>query len=183
MMNKDIDRILISNSEIEKKTKEIAKQITNDYKGEEVLVVGILRGSVLFFAELVKNIELDLMFDFMYVSSYGTGTESSGEVKIVKDINQSIKGKNVLIIEDIIDTGRTLTNLKQILSTRNPKSIKICSLLDKPSRRVVDLEGDYVGFTIPDEFVVGFGLDYNERYRNLPHVCVLKVLKNEEDDK
>ncbi len=173
-VEKDIDRILISSAEIEQRTKEIAAQITKDYEGEEVVVVSILRGSVVFFAELVKQIDLDLRFDFMYVSSYGAGTESSGEVRIIKDITQSIKGKNVLIIEDIIDSGRTLSNLKELLGTRNPKSLKICALLDKPTRRVVALEGDYVGFSIPDEFVVGFGLDYDERYRNLPHVCVLK---------
>lgn len=172
-VSKDIDKILISDKEIEKRTKEIAAQITKDFEGEEVIVVSILRGSVVFFSELVKNIDLDLRFDFMFVSSYGSGTESSGEVKIVKDITQSIKGKNVLIVEDIIDSGRTLSNLKELLGTRNPKTLKICTLLDKPSRRVVELEGDYVGFTIPDEFVVGFGLDYDEKYRNLPHVCVL----------
>ena len=114
--------------------------------------------------------------------SYGAGTESSGEVRIIKDITQSIKGKNVLIIEDIIDSGRTLSNLKELLGTRNPKSLKICALLDKPTRRVVELEGDYVGFSIPDEFVVGFGLDYDERYRNLPHVCVLKKCFSKQDN-
>lgn len=173
-LSSDIEKILISDNQIKERTKEIADAIAKDYKGEEVLVVSILRGSVLFFAELVKLIDLDLKFDFMFVSSYGSSTESSGEVKIIKDIAQSIKGKNVLIVEDIIDSGRTLTNLLKVLKTRNPKSIKICTLLDKPSRRVVKLEGDYVGFAIPDEFVVGYGLDYNEKYRNLPHVCILK---------
>lgn len=172
-LSNEIESILITDKQIEKRVKELAARITHDYEGEEVVAVGILRGSVVFFAELVKNIDLDLRFDFMYVSSYGEGTESSGEVKIVKDIAQSIKGKNVLIVEDIIDSGRTLTNLLKVLGTRNPKSIRICSLLDKPSRRVVELKGDYIGFEIPDEFVIGYGLDYNEKYRNLPHVCVL----------
>ncbi len=173
-MHKDLCKILITGEEISKRVKEIAAQITKDYEGEEVLVVGILRGAVVFYSELVKEIDLDLRFDFMSVSSYGDGTVSSGEVKIVKDISQPIAGLNVIIVEDIIDTGNTLKNLKKLLLTRNPKSLKICSLLDKPSRRKVELEGDYVGFTVPDEFVVGYGLDYQEKYRNIPDVGVLK---------
>lgn len=173
-MHKDLCKILITGEEISKRIKEVADEITKDYAGEEVLVVGILRGAVVFYAELVKQIDLDLRFDFMSVSSYGSGTTSSGEVKIVKDISQPIEGLNVIIVEDIIDTGNTLKNLKKLLLTRNPKSLKICSLLDKPSRRKVELEGDYVGFTVPDEFVVGYGLDYQEKYRNLPDVGVLK---------
>lgn len=173
-MHKDLCKILITGEEISKRIKEVADEITKDYAGEEVLVVGILRGAVVFYAELVKQIDLDLRFDFMSVSSYGSGTTSSGEVKIVKDISQPIEGLNVIIVEDIIDTGNTLKNLKKLLLTRNPKSLKICSLLDKPSRRKVELEGDYIGFTVPDEFVVGYGLDYQEKYRNLPDVGVLK---------
>lgn len=173
-MHKDLCKILITGEEISKRIKEVADEITKDYAGEEVLVVGILRGAVVFYAELVKQIDLDLRFDFMSVSSYGSGTTSSGEVKIVKDISQPIEGLNVIIVEDIIDTGNTLKNLKKLLLTRNPKSLKICSLLDKPSRRKVELEGDYVGFTVPDEFVVGYGLDYQEKYRNLPDIGVLK---------
>lgn len=173
-MHKDLCKILIKGEEISKRIKEVADEITKDYAGEEVLVVGILRGAVVFYAELVKQIDLDLRFDFMSVSSYGSGTTSSGEVKIVKDISQPIEGLNVIIVEDIIDTGNTLKNLKKLLLTRNPKSLKICSLLDKPTRRKVELEGDYVGFTVPDEFVVGYGLDYQEKYRNLPDVGVLK---------
>lgn len=173
-MHKDLCKILITGEEISKRVKEIAAQITKDYEGEEVLVVGILRGAVVFYSELVKEIDLDLRFDFMSVSSYGDGTVSSGEVKIIKDISQPIAGLNVIIVEDIIDTGNTLKNLKKLLLTRNPKSLKICSLLDKPSRRKVELEGDYVGFTVPDEFVVGYGLDYQEKYRNIPDVGVLK---------
>lgn len=173
-MHNDVQKVLLSGAEIEKKVDEIAAEITRDYAGESVLMVGILRGAVVFFAELVKRIDLDLRFDFMVVSSYGSGTDSSGEVRIVKDLSQPIEGMNVVIVEDIIDTGNTLKNLLKLLRTRNPKSLKICALLDKPSRRKVELEGDYVGFRIPNEFVVGYGLDYNERYRNLPDICILK---------
>lgn len=173
-MHPDLDKILLTSDEINARVKEIGAEITRDYKGESVLMVGILRGAVVFFSELVKNVDLDVRFDFMVVSSYGSSSVSSGEVRIIKDISQPIEGKNVLIIEDIIDTGNTLKNLKRLLLTRNPKSLKICSLLDKPSRRKVEMEGDYVGFTVPNEFVVGYGLDYNEKYRNLPDVGVLK---------
>lgn len=173
-MNNDVMKVLLSGKEIEKRVGEIAAQITRDYAGESVLMVGILRGAVVFFSELVKRVDLDLRFDFMVVSSYGSGTDSSGEIRIIKDLSQPIEGMNVIIVEDIIDTGYTLKNLKKLLSTRNPKSLKICSLLDKPSRRKVELEGDYIGFKVPNEFVVGYGLDYNEKYRNLPDICVLK---------
>ena len=173
-MHEDLAKILISKEDIEKRVKEIGAQITRDYQGESVLMVGILRGAVVFFSELVKNVDLDVRFDFMVVSSYGSGSTSSGEVRIIKDISQPIEGKNVLIIEDIIDTGNTLKNLKRMLLTRNPKSLKIVSLLDKPSRRKVEMEGDYVGFVVPNEFVVGYGLDYDEKYRNLPEIGVLK---------
>ena len=173
-MHDDLAKILISKEEIEKRVKEIGAEITRDYEGESVLMVGILRGAVVFFSELVKNVDLDVRFDFMVVSSYGSGSTSSGEVRIIKDISQPIEGKNVLIIEDIIDTGNTLKNLKRMLLTRNPKILKIVSLLDKPSRRKVEMEGDYVGFVVPNEFVVGYGLDYDEKYRNLPEIGVLK---------
>ena len=173
-MHSDVQRILLSGEEIDKRVTEIAKTITREYAGESVLMVGILRGAVVFFAELVKKIDLDLRFDFMVVSSYGNSTDSSGEVRIVKDLSQPIEGMNVIIVEDIIDTGYTLKNLMKLLRTRNPKSLKICALLDKPSRRKVELEGDYVGFKVPNEFVVGYGLDYNEKYRNLPDICILK---------
>ena len=173
-MHKDLAKILITKEEIERRVKEIGEQITRDYEGESVLMVAILRGAVVFFSELVKNVDLDVRFDFMVVSSYGAGSTSSGEVRIIKDISQGIEGKNVLIVEDIIDTGNTLKNLKKMLLTRNPKSLKIVSLLDKPSRRLVELDGDYVGFTVPNEFVVGYGLDYAEKYRNLPEIGVLK---------
>lgn len=173
-MHKDLAKILISREEIEKRVKEMGEEITRDYKGESVLMVGILRGAVVFFSELVKNVDLDVRFDFMVVSSYGSGSTSSGEVRIIKDISQPIEGKNILIVEDIIDTGHTLKNLKKLLLTRNPKSLKIVSLLDKPSRRQVEMKGDYIGFEVPNEFVVGYGLDYDEKYRNLPEIGVLK---------
>ncbi len=173
-MNNDVMKVLLTGEEIEKRVGEIAAEITRDYRGESVLMVGILRGAVVFFSELVKRVDLDLRFDFMVVSSYGSGTDSSGEIRIIKDLSQPIEGMNVIIVEDIIDTGYTLKNLKKLLTTRNPKSLKICSLLDKPSRRKVELEGDYIGFKVPNEFVVGYGLDYNEKYRNLPDICVLK---------
>ena len=173
-MHSDVQRILLSGDEIAERVTKIAETITRDYAGESVLMVGILRGAVVFFAELVKKIDLDLRFDFMVVSSYGSSTDSSGEVRIVKDLSQPIEGMNVIIVEDIIDTGYTLKNLMKLLRTRNPKSLKICALLDKPSRRKVELEGDYVGFKVPNEFVVGYGLDYNEKYRNLPDICILK---------
>lgn len=173
-MHKDLEKVLLTKEQIEQRVKELGEQITRDYKGESVLMVGILRGAVVFFSELAKSIDLDARFDFMVVSSYGSSSVSSGEVRILKDISQPIEGKNVLIIEDIIDTGNTLKNLKRMLLTRNPKSLKIVSLLDKPSRRKVEMEGDYIGFEVPNEFVVGYGLDYDEQYRNLPEIGVLK---------
>ncbi|MBQ8178403.1 MAG: hypoxanthine phosphoribosyltransferase [Clostridia bacterium] len=173
-MHKDLAKILVTKEEIAARVKEIGAEITRDFQGESVLMVGILRGAVVFFSELVKNVDLDVRFDFMVVSSYGSSSVSSGEVRIIKDISQPIEGMNVLIIEDIIDTGHTLKNLKKLLLTRNPKSLKIVSLLDKPSRRQVEMEGDYIGFKVPNEFVVGYGLDYDEKYRNLPEIGVLK---------
>ena len=173
-MHQDLQKILINSEQIEKRVKELGEEITRDYKGESVLMVAILRGAVVFFADLVKSVDLDVRFDFMVVSSYGSSSTSSGEVRIVKDISQPIEGMNVILVEDIIDTGNTLKNLRKMLLTRNPKSLKIASLLDKPSRRKVEIEGDYVGFTVPNEFVVGYGLDYAEKYRNLPEIGVLK---------
>ena len=174
IMHKDIEKILVTKEQIAARVKEIGEQITRDFEGESVLMVGILRDAVVFFSELVKNVDLDVRFDFMVVSSYGASSVTSGEVRIIKDLSQPIEGMNVLIIEDIIDTGHTLKNLKKLLLTRNPKSLKIVSLLDKPSRRQVELEGDYIGFEVPNEFVVGYGLDYGEKYRNLPEIGVLK---------
>ena len=173
MYNSDIEKILVSNAEIAKRAEEIAAQINADYKGKPILVVGILRGASILLADMFKRLEGDVELDFMSLSSYGNGTNSSGEVKMIKDLSEPVDGKNVLIIEDIIDTGVTLSYLIKVLEARNPESIKLCALLDKPSRRKVELKGDYIGFEIPDEYVVGYGLDYAEKYRNLPDVCVL----------
>ena len=170
----DIKSILISEEEIAKRVKELGKQLTEDYKGKELLVVGILKGCMLFLSDLVRTIDLPLTLDFMVVSSYGATTKSSGVVRIVKDLEREIEGKDVLIVEDIVDTGLTLSYLVENFKARNPKSVKVCSLLDKPDRRKAQVEIQYIGFKIPDEFVVGYSLDYGENYRNLPFVCVLK---------
>lgn len=175
-MKKDLTavaKVLISENEIKEKLKEVAGKICADYEGEDVLFVGILKGSVIFFADLVREINLPLTMDFMAISSYGAGTTSSGEVKMLKDLDKSICGKNVVIVEDIIDSGNTLSYLKRLLSSRQPKSIKICTLLDKPSRRKVDLQPDYCCFTIPDEFVFGYGLDVDQLYRNVKDIYIL----------
>ncbi len=174
MLHKDIKNVLITAEEIQRRTDEIAERISKDYEGESILMVCILRGAVLFFADLVRKINTEINFDFMSVSSYGAGVSSSGEVRILKDISGPIEGKNIIIVEDIIDSGNTLCYLKRLLKQRNPKSIKVVALLDKPERREADIVGDYIGFSVPNEFVVGYGLDYNEKYRNLPDVCVLK---------
>lgn len=174
-MIEDIKEILISEEEIKAKLKELGKRITEDYKGvDNILLVGVLKGAVLFIADLIRHIDLPLEIDFMAVSSYGASTESSGVVRILKDLEQTIQGKNILIVEDIIDSGLTLSYLYNLLKSRKPADIKICTLLDKPSRRKIDIKVDYVGFEIPDYFVVGYGLDYNEKYRNLPFIGVLK---------
>ena len=173
-MHKDVERILITEQEIKTRIAELAKTLTEDYKGKEVLFVCILRGAVVFFADLVRAVDLEVEFDFMSVSSYGAGASSSGEVRILKDMSNPIEGKHIIIIEDIIDSGRTLYYLVRLLKQRNPASIKVCSFLDKPDRREVPFYGDYVGFSIPNEFVVGYGMDYNEKYRDLPDLCVLK---------
>lgn len=173
-MHKDIKNILISEEEIAKRVKELGKQLTEDYAGKDLMVVGILKGCMLYLSDLVRAIDLPLTMDFMVVSSYGTSTKSSGVVRILKDLEREIEGKDILIVEDIVDTGLTLSYLIENLKTRNPKSVKVCSLLDKPERRKAHVDIEYVGFQIPDEFVVGYGLDYAEVYRNLPFVCVLK---------
>jgi len=173
-MLKDIESVLIPEAKIQERIHELAKQIEKDYQGKTLTIICILRGASIFFCDLVREINLDVRFEFMSVSSYGAGTTTSGEVRIVKDINTPLSGKDVIIVEDIIDSGSTLSYLKHILQQRNPASIKVCTLLDKPSRRKVEFKGDYVGFEIEDRFVVGFGLDYAERYRNLKDVCVLK---------
>lgn len=165
-----IVEVLISREKVEERIKELAKEIEKDYAGKELVCVGLLKGSVMFMADLIKSIDLDLRIDFMKVSSYGSGTNSTGVVKILKDVDVDLAGKDVLIVEDIIDTGLTILNVKDFLSKKNPNSVKVCTLLDKPSRRVVEVKGEYVGFEIPDEFVVGYGIDLDEKYRNLPFV-------------
>ena len=167
-------RILLKEEEVDKRIAEVAAMINRDYAGKEVHLICILKGGVFFTCELAKRLTVPVSMDFMSVSRYGSGTESSGVVRIVKDLDESIAGKNVLIVEDIIDSGRTLAYLIEILKQRNPESIHLCTLLDKPERRRVPLEVDYFGFTIPDEFVVGYGLDYAEKYRNLPDIGVLR---------
>lgn len=165
----------ITEEEIESRVRELGAQISRDYGDEPVCLVCILKGSAFFTCELAKRITSPVELEFMSVSSYGAGTSSSGVVKIVQDLSTSIEGRNVLVIEDIIDSGRTLSYLLENLKTRNPKSVKLCTLLDKPDRRVVDVNVDYVGFEIPDEFVVGYGLDYDQRYRNLPYIGFVEI--------
>lgn len=174
MLEKDIKKILISEEEIVAKSKELGKMLTEEYAGKNPLLVGILKGSIPFMAELIKHIDTHIETDFMVVSSYHGGTESSGTVKIIKDLDTNVAGRDVLFVEDIIDTGRTLKELKELFALRQAASIKIATLLDKPEGRVVEIEPDYTCFTIPNEFVVGFGLDYDENYRNIPYVGVLK---------
>lgn len=173
MLN-DIQQILISENEVLARIEQLAEELDRDYEGKNPLMVCILKGSVLFFSELVKKMKIRNQFDFMSVSSYGASTYSSGNVKMIKDLNTSIEGRHVVIIEDIVDTGHTLSYLKKILNARNPASLKICTLLDKKCRRTVELDADYAGFEIDDYFVVGFGLDYDEDYRSLPFIGVLK---------
>ncbi len=167
--------VMISEESLMERVKELAKQITEDYAGKELKLVCILKGSIFFTTELAKRIDLPIRLDFMSVSSYGNETTSSGRVKIVKDLDESIRGEHVIVIEDIIDSGRTLSFLMEMLESRQPASLSLCTLLDKPSRRVVEVPVDYTGFEIPDEFVVGFGLDYAQKYRALPYVGVLEL--------
>jgi hypoxanthine phosphoribosyltransferase len=167
-------RELISEEDVNAKIAQLGAQISRDYEGESVFLLCILKGGVFFTTELAKRITVPVSLDFMSVSSYGAGTESSGVVRIIKDLDSSIEGKNVLVIEDIIDTGRTLAYLLENLKQRHPKSLKLCALLDKPERRVSNVEVDYKGFQIPDEFVVGYGMDYDQKYRNLPYIGVVE---------
>ena len=173
-MENDVSEVLITGEEIAEKTAELARQITADYKDKDPLLICILKGGLMFLADLTRQVRLPLEIDFMAVSSYGDATESSGVVRILMDLERNIQGRHVLIVEDIIDTGRTLNYIIHNLRTRGPASIKICTLLNKPARRLLDIPLDYVGFVIPDRFVVGYGLDYGEIYRNLPFVGVLK---------
>lgn len=173
-MRADIETVLFSEQTLDLRLKELAEVITNDYKGKNLRVVGILKGSNIFTSDLIRKIDLPLRLDFMAASSYGSATESSGVVKITKDLDSTIEGEDILIVEDIVDSGITLKYLKGILQNRNAASVKICTLLDKPARRVQEIDIDYCGFEVPDEFIVGYGIDYAERYRNLPYIGVLK---------
>jgi hypoxanthine phosphoribosyltransferase len=176
-------KVLITRQEITKRVAELGADISRDFKGEPVMLVGVLKGAAIFLADLSRQLDLDATFDFIGVSSYGnrpsaaqelkSGWDSTGEVKLTKDVDQTLKDKNIIVVEDILDTGLTLTYLKKMLLARQPRTLKIAALLDKPSRRKLPLEGDYVGFKIPDEFVVGYGLDYAEKYRNLADICVV----------
>ena len=174
MLENDIKKILVSHDEITEAAKKLGAQLTKDYAGKNLILVGILKGSIPFMAELVKHIDTHIEMDFMMVSSYHGGTASSGVINIKQDVTQDIKGRDVLFVEDIIDTGQTLKNLRDMFIEREAASVKIATLLDKPEGRVVEIEADYTCFTIPNEFVVGYGLDYKENYRNLPYVGVLK---------
>lgn len=174
-MYNDVEEVLFSKEDIAKKVKELGEIISKDYKeNDDLVIIGVLKGANVFMADLMREITIPVYIDFMAVSSYGYSTESSGIVRILKDLDLEIEGKHVLIIEDIIDTGLTLKYLTDNLKSRNTKSVKICTLLDKPVRRKCDLKVDYMGFEIPDKFIVGYGIDYGERYRNLPYVASLK---------
>ena len=173
-MKNDISKVLISREELQAIVDKIGKQITEDYRDKDLLMVSILKGSVIFVADLMRAVEVNCAIDFMAVSSYGSGTKTSGVVKIIKDLDKPIDGKDVLIVEDILDSGMTLSYIIDMLSARNPASIKICTLFDKPDRRIMPIKADYIGARVPDEFIVGYGLDYAEKYRNLPYIGVLK---------
>ena len=176
-------KVLIPRADVAKRVQELGAQITKDFAGQSVVLVGVLKGAAIFLADLARQVDLDASFDFIGVSSYGnrpspsqelkSGWESTGEVKLTKDVDQTMQDKNIILVEDILDTGLTMTYLKKLLMTRQPRCMKIAALLDKPSRRKLPLEGDYIGFTIPDEFVVGYGLDYAEKYRTLADICVV----------
>ena len=170
-------RVLLTEEEVNKKISEVAAQINKDYEGKEVHLICILKGGVFFTCELAKRLTIPVSLDFMSVSSYGSDTKSSGVVKIAKDLDESLEGKDVLVVEDIIDSGRTLSYLLEILAKRGPKSMKLCTLLDKPDRRVREVKVDYTGFVIPDEFIVGYGLDYAQKYRNLPYIGIVEGIE------
>ena len=173
-MREDVLRVLLSEEEIHAKVKEMGKKITEDYKNSNLMLVTVLKGAVVFLADIMREIDVPAEIDFMVVSSYGSGVKSSGVVKIVKDLDVPLEGKDILIVEDILDSGLTLSYIKELLASRGPRSIKIATLLDKPSRRKVDFHADYVGFSLPHDFVIGYGLDYDEKYRNLPYIGILK---------
>lgn len=174
MMEQDIQRVLFTQEQLKSRVAEIAREIERDYEGREIMLISVLRGSFIFMADLCREIQLPCTLDFMSVSSYGTGTSSSGQVQITKDLSEDITGRHILVVEDILDSGNTLNYLLRILENRHPASIRLCALLDKPERRVKPVELHYRGFTVPDDFVVGYGLDYAEKYRNLPYIGVLK---------
>lgn len=167
-------RVMLSEEEVNERIRAIGEQISKDYAGKEIHMICVLKGGVFFMCELAKRISVPVSLDFMAVSSYGGDTKSSGVVKIVKDLDESIQGKDVLVVEDIVDSGRTLSYLMDMLRDRGPKSLQLCTLLDKPDRRVIPVDVNYTGFTIPDEFVVGYGLDYAQKYRNLPYIGVVE---------
>lgn len=168
-------RVLLDEDEVDRRVRELGEMISRDYTGKEIHLICVLKGGVFFTCELAKRITVPLSLDFMSVSSYGNDTKSSGVVKIIKDLDESIENKDVLVVEDIIDSGRTLSYLLENLKRRNPKSLKLCTLLDKPDRRVTEVNVDYTGFEIPDEFVVGYGLDYGQKYRNLPYIGIVEL--------
>lgn len=172
--NDTLGQIMITEEQLAKRVKELGKQISEDYKGQEILVIGILKGAVLFLSDLIREITVDTKIDFMAVTSYGASTKSSGVVRILKDLDTGIEDENVIIVEDIIDSGVTLHYLRDYLMNRKPKSLKICTLLDKPDRREVEIKSDYTGFEIENRFIVGYGLDYDQRYRNLPYITCLE---------
>ena len=172
---KESTRVLIPEDQIDERIRQLAEQISKDYAGKTVHLIGILKGSVFFICDLAKRLTIPVTMDFMSVSSYGAGTKSSGVVKLIKDLDEPIENREVLVVEDIIDSGRTLYYLLDMLRARKPKSLRLCTLLDKPDRRECDVEVDYQGFQIPDEFVIGYGLDYDQRYRNLPYIGVMSL--------
>ena len=174
MQAQDIERVLFTEEALRTRVAELAAQIDRDYAGKEPLLISVLRGSFVFMADLVRQIHLPCTVDFMSVSSYGSGTTSSGQVKITKDLSESIEGRDIIVVEDILDSGNTLSYLFRLLQARHPASVRLCTLLDKPSRRTKPITADYTGFTVDDLFVVGYGLDYAEKYRNLPYIGVLK---------
>ncbi len=180
-MYSDVAKILYTEEQIQKRVKELGAEISAKFKGEELLMVCVLKGSSIFFADLVRAITIPVEFDFIHVSSYGESDTTSGKVTINKDLTVDIKGKNIVIVEDIIDTGVTMKALVPMLMERGPKSVTVCAMLDKPARRRVDFKGDYVGFSIPDEFVIGYGLDFAHKYRNIPEICVFDTSKLKKD--
>jgi len=178
-LDSDVAKVLITEKQIQERTRDLGRQISKDYVGQDLVLVCVLKGAITFLADLMREITIAHSIDFMAISSYGASTESSGIVRILKDLDTNIEGRNVLIVEDIIDTGRTLDYITRNLQTRQPKSLRICTLLNKPSRRQIDISVDYVGFEIPNKFVIGYGLDFGEIYRSLPYIGVLKPEKYE----